>query len=100
MKSRPSASMSATSVSAESTAEAERILSRVVVLDGELQIANNTAFYTSPYSVSYEDDILTVTNADGGLEGDSVYAIVINGRVYTRGWTVTDGVLSGAYIAP
>ena len=79
--------------SPEQTAVIRSFIDRVVVLDRDLEIANNSASYDSPFTVSYEDGILTITDAA------DVAVVLIDGVSYTRGFTIVDDVLTAPYIS-
>ena len=71
-------------------------LDKVILLDAELKVIP-LAGYDSPYAVSYESGDLTVTAVDGSLAEGDVVAIVIDGTVYTGGWTVENNALIAPY---
>ena len=50
------------------------------------------------YTVAYAGNVLTISGSSAIAEGD-ITAVIVNGKVYTGGWTITDGKLTANYTA-
>ena len=79
-------------------ADVRRCLDRALPLDEALGIIPLEG-YTSPYAVSYANDTITVTATDGTLVEGDIDIVMINGTVYTGGWTVENNTLTAPYEA-
>ncbi len=67
----------------------------VVVLNADCSVkAPEAEGYTAPYTVSYENGTLTITEG-----GATVKTIVIDGVIYTRGFASESGVITISYTA-
>lgn len=72
-------------------------LNKVISLTGAFRqlVASG---YVSPYTVSWADNVLTVAKKEGSFASkDEISSIVINGTVYTDGWSLSDGKLVAPY---
>jgi hypothetical protein len=49
--------------------------------------------YTSPYTAAYADGVLTISAVEGADVAD-LLAIVIDGKVYTKGFSASEGAIS------
>ncbi len=73
-------------------------IDRVVVLDAACALVNSVPGYSSPYTVSYDGETLTVTvDPASGMTASDVATVVINGKSYTGGWTVNGETLTARY---
>lgn len=76
-------------------------LDKVVVINGSMLLSKAIKDYTSPYTVSYANDTITVTATDGTLfEGDIATMIVdYNGRIFSGDWSIANNTLTAPYKA-
>ena len=68
-------------------------LDSIVEIDGCVQVLPYVG-YDHPLTISIYNGILTVSSADGSaLTANDLTAVILNGTVYTGGWTVSGGKL-------
>ncbi len=68
-------------------------LDSIVEIDGCVQVLPYVG-YDHPLTISIYDGILTVSSANGSaLTADDLTAVILNGTVYTGGWSVSGGKL-------
>ncbi len=84
-------------LSTEQLAILESYLDSVVVLDADLKLAGGIDGYVSPYTVSYDGSVITISIEGGEIAEGDIVTLVIDGRTYTSGWTVSDGKVTGYY---